>query len=60
LQAGAEVVLEKVKSNLQAAVGKNTKVESRSTGELASALGVSPVRLDKNNCNRKKIRTRTQ
>jgi hypothetical protein len=41
LQAGAEVVLEKVKSNLQAAIGKNTKGESRSTGELASALGVS-------------------
>ena len=34
LEAGGEVVLTKVKSNLQSVIGKNTKVESRSTGEL--------------------------
>ena len=48
LQAGAEVVLTKVKSNLQAAIGKETKTESRSTGQLVSALGISPARVDKN------------
>jgi hypothetical protein len=39
LEAGAEVVYDKVKSNLSSVVGKNTKVKSRSTGELESALG---------------------
>ena len=47
LEAGAEVVYDKVKSNLSSAVGKNTKVESRSTGELESALGVSPAKQDR-------------
>jgi hypothetical protein len=46
LQAGARVVLSKVKSNLQAAVGKGTKHESRSTGELINSLGVSGARVD--------------
>ena len=32
LEAGAEVVYDKVKSNLASVVGKNTKVKSRSTG----------------------------
>lgn len=48
LEAGAEVVYEKVKSNLEAVVGKGTKHESRSTGELIDSLGVSPALLDKN------------
>ena len=39
LEAGGEVVLEKVRSNLQAVIGRDTKEESRSTGELVSALG---------------------
>ena len=47
LEAGAEVVYDKVKSNLSSVVGKNTKVESRSTGELESALGVSPAKQDR-------------
>lgn len=47
LKAGAEVVFDKVKSNLSSVVGKNTKVESRSTGELESALGVSPAKQDR-------------
>lgn len=46
LQAGAQVVLQKVKSNLSAVIGKNTKVKSRATGELQDALGVSPVLQD--------------
>lgn len=48
LEAGAEVVYEKVKSNLEGVVGKGTKYESRSTGELIESLGVSPALLDKN------------
>ena len=47
LEAGAEVVCDKVKSNLSSVVGKNTKVKSRSTGELESALGVSPAKQDR-------------
>ena len=47
LRTGAEVVLAKVKSNLQAIIGKGIKTESRSTGELVSALGISPVKLNK-------------
>jgi len=48
LESGGEEVLAKVKSNLQSAVGRNTKIESRSTGELAGALGVSRARQDRN------------
>jgi len=47
LKAGGEVVEEKVKSNLQSIVGKGTKEDSRSTGELVSSLGVSSARQDK-------------
>lgn len=47
LEAGGEVVLDKVRSNLQAVVGRDTKEESRSTGELVSALGVSPAKVDR-------------
>ena len=47
LEAGGEVVEAKVKSNLQAVIGNSTKEESRSTGELISALGVSSARQDK-------------
>jgi HK97 gp10 family phage protein len=48
LESGAEVVLAKVKSNISSVVGKNTKEDSRSTGELESALGVSPALQDRN------------
>lgn len=44
LEAGAEVVEAKVRSNLSSAIGKNTKETSRSTGELLSALGTSPAK----------------
>lgn len=47
LEAGGEIVEAKVKSNLQAVIGSGTKEESRSTGELISALGVSSARQDK-------------
>ena len=47
LEAGGEVVGAKVKSNLQSVIGSGTKEESRSTGELISALGVSSARQDK-------------
>ncbi len=39
LQAGGEVALAKVKSNLKAVVGSGTKGKSRSTGELERSLG---------------------
>ncbi len=47
LEAGGEVVEAKVRSNLQSVIGNGTKEESRSTGELLSALGVSPAKQDK-------------
>mgnify|MGYP000935017200 FL=1 len=47
LAAGGKVVMDKMKSNLQAAIGRGTKYKSRSTGKLAAALGVSPVKLDR-------------
>ena len=47
LQAGGEVVEKKVRSNLQAVIGSGIKEESRSTGELVGALGVSPAMLDR-------------
>jgi hypothetical protein len=47
LEAGGEVMQAKVKSNLQAGVGKGTKYDSRSTGEFADALGVSGARMDR-------------
>lgn len=47
LQAGGEVALAKVKSNLKSVIGSGTKSKTRSTGELESSLGISPVRVDK-------------
>jgi len=45
LKAGAEVVRASVQEKLSGVVGSNTKYESRSTGELERALGVTGVRL---------------
>jgi HK97 gp10 family phage protein len=42
LEAGGEVVLAKVRSNLQSALS------GQSTGELVAALGVSPAKLNRN------------
>ena len=47
LEAGAEVVEAKGRSNLSAAIGKGTKDPSRSTGELLSALGTSSAKQDR-------------
>ena len=47
LEAGGEVVLAKVKSNLASSVGSGTKYDSRSTGELERSLGLTSVRMDK-------------
>lgn len=47
LEAGGAVVLPKVKSNLQAVVGSNSKYKSRSTGELVDALGVTSSKQDR-------------
>jgi len=47
LGAGGEVVKAKVKANLQATVGSDTKLPSRSTGELIDALGVSPAGINR-------------
>lgn len=47
LEAGGEVVLAKIRSNLSSVVGKDTKVDSRSTGELERSLGMSKARLDR-------------
>jgi len=44
LEAGGQVVLERVKSNLSAVIGKGTKIPSRSTGELVGALGLSAAK----------------
>lgn len=55
LEAGGEVVLEAVKSKLASAVGKGTKYKSRSTGELKGAIGLSPVKLDRDGNHNVKI-----
>ncbi len=47
LEAGGEVVLAKVKSNLQSVIGKGTKHHSESTGELEAALGVTAAKQDR-------------
>lgn len=48
LDAGAEVVESKVRSNLASVIGSGTKLPSRSTGELLSSLGTTPALQDKN------------
>lgn len=47
LKAGADVVEKKVRSNLSAVIGKDTKRKSESTGQLLAALGTSPAKQDK-------------
>jgi len=48
LEAGGKVALDKVQSNLKGVIGKETKEESRSSGELVSSLGISPMKIDRN------------
>lgn len=47
LEAGGEVVLEKVQHNLAGVIGSGTKYPSKATGELVGSLGLSPVKPDK-------------
>lgn len=47
LNAGAEPVIEKSRSNLDSVIGKGTKHESKSTGELLASLGVTRARQDR-------------
>lgn len=44
LEAGAEPVIAKARSNLSEVIGKGTKYKSRSTGELMASLGVTPAK----------------
>lgn len=48
LEAGGEVLLSRVKSNLAGVISKGTKYPSESTGELERSLGLSPAKLDRN------------
>jgi len=47
LEAGGAVVADKVRSNLESVIGSNTKTESKSTGQLAGALGISKPRVNR-------------
>lgn len=55
IEAGGEVVLKKVRSNLQSVIGKDTKYDSEATGELLGSLGMSPVKIDRNGIHNAKI-----
>ena len=55
IEAGGKVVLDKVRSNLRSVVGKGTKYKSRSTGELESALGLSPVKVSRKGIHNAKV-----
>lgn len=46
LSAGANVVEPRLRANLTSAIGSNTKAPSRSTGQLASALGTTSVKVN--------------
>ena len=48
LQAGGKIVLDKVRDNLESVIVSDTKRKSRSTGELLSSLGLSPVLVNRN------------
>lgn len=55
LEAGSEVVLSKVRSNLSSVIGGGTKYPSESTGELEASLGVTPVKVDNKGVHNVKI-----
>lgn len=55
LEAGGEVVLAKVQSNLSSVIGRGTKYNSRSTGELERSIGLSPAKLDRDGNHNVKI-----
>jgi len=47
VEAGGEVAEKIARDELDRVIGSGTKFDSRSTGELKSALGASPVGVDK-------------
>jgi HK97 gp10 family phage protein len=47
LEAGGEVVLRSVRSNLASSIGRDTKKPGRSTGQLLGALGMSKARTNR-------------
>jgi hypothetical protein len=47
LEAAGDAALPYVRDGLSEAIGKNTKLPSRATGELVGALGVSPPKTNK-------------
>jgi len=47
LEAGGDVALPFVRDGLAGVIGRDTKHPSRSTGELVSALGVSPPKTNR-------------
>ena len=55
LEAGGDVVLAKVQSNLSSVIGRGTKYDSRSTGELERSIGLSPAKLDRDGNHNVKI-----
>ena len=55
LEAGGKVVLAKVQSNLSSVIGRGTKYDSRSTGELECSIGLSPAKLDRDGNHNVKI-----
>ncbi len=55
LEAGSEVVLSKVKNNLESVIGSGTKYPSEATGELLSSLGVTPAKVDNKGTHNVKI-----
>lgn len=55
LEAGGQVVLDKIKSNLESVIGSDTKYDSRSTGELLDSLGLTPAKIDRNGNSNVKI-----
>ena len=48
LTEGGEIILARTRANLLGVIGKNIKGESRSTGQLISSLGLTPVLVDRN------------
>lgn len=48
LEAGGEIILARTRANLIGVIGKDLKGDSRSTGQLVGALGLTPVRIDRN------------
>ncbi|MCL2644983.1 MAG: HK97 gp10 family phage protein [Betaproteobacteria bacterium] len=55
LEAGGAVVLAKVRSNLRAVIGKDTKLPSQSTGELLASLGLSPAKVSRSGIHNIKV-----